>query len=349
MSEICRCCTCTVAECTCAGGRDPDKRIDCDGEHNCAQSGCSRYDRPKLDLLPKAETPPVFDYTGLSAQTVATLHSAEDMIRSGYRTAKAAYRTIANAVGMAHDEFVQQLDGKRKPKDAENTFCAWCTSIGISRSLAYQFLQVSDLILSSTPNEQKVLEALPITLLYAAAKPSAPPELVERVKKGEIATHKEYQAAMKQKDDKIARLERANRDKDKLLEAGEKTQEMFRRRSEQYAEACADRDRWKARAEELEARPVEVAVEVDEAEVERRAQEKAQALAAGMVRSAPTPDDPEQAEHDAYDAGLQFWRTIDNAWRLARPRASTLRPELKRAIYERCAEIFEKVRKDMTP
>ena len=297
-------------------------------------------------LLSKAETPPAFDYTGLSAQTVATLHSAEEMIRSARRD---CVLKVADAVALARDELVSQWDAERKTDKNDRTFCAWCTSVGISRSDAYRLLQVSDLIEQSTPNEQKILAALPPTLLYAAAKPSAPPELVERVKKGEIATHKEYQAAMKQKDDKIARLERANRDKDKLLEAGEKTQEMFRRRSEQYAEACADRDRWKARAEELEARPVEVAVEIDEAEVERRAQEKAQALAAEMVRSAPVSDDPEQAEHDAYDAGLQFWRTIDNAWRLARPRASTLRPELKRAIYERCAEIFEKVRKDMTP
>ena len=348
MSEICRCCTCTVADCTCAGGKSASARIDCDGAGNCAQSGCSYAAKAERGLLPKAETPPTFDYTGLSAQTVATLHSAEDMIRSGYRTAKAAYRTITNAVGMAHDELVTSCHDGRKSEENERTFCAWCESVGLNQRTAYRMLQVSDLMMRSTPNEQKVLEALPITLLYAAAKPSAPPELVERVKKGEIATHKEYQAAMKQKDDKIARLERANRDKDKLLEAGEKTQEMFRRRSEQYAEACADRDRWKARAEELEARPVEVAVEIDEAEVERRAQEKAKALAAEMVRSAPVSDDPEQAEHDAYDAGLQFWRTIDNAWRLARPRASTLRPELKRAIYERCAEIFEKVRKDMT-
>lgn len=345
MSEICSCCTCTVADCTCAGGRDPDRRIDCDGEHNCAQSGCSRYDRPKPDLLPKAETLPTFDYSGLSDQTVATLHSAEEMIRSARRY---CVLKIADAVALARDELVSRRDAERKIDKNDRTFCAWCTSVGISRSDAYRLLQVSDLIEQSTPNEQKILAALPPTLLYAAAKPSAPPELVARVKKGEIVTNKDYQAAMKQKDDKIERLERTNRDQKKLLEAGEKNQEMFRRRSEQYAEACADRDRWKARAEELEARPVEVAVEIDEAEVERRAQEKAQALAAEMVRSAPVPDDPEQAEHDAYDAGLQFWRTIDNAWRLARPRASTLRPELKRAIYERCAEIFEKVRKDMT-
>lgn len=334
MSEtICRCCTCTVAECTCAGGRDPDKRIDCDGEHTCAQSGCSRYDRPKPDLLPKVETLPTDCYDfGADADTNAQLvQCAQSFLIGRVQQCMAAKQ--------AHDLTANHYRG---------SWGKWCSAVGISRDTGDSAVRVAEIFGNIELDGKPLIEALPISLLHAAAKPSAPPELVARVKKGEIATHKEYQAAMKQKDDKIERLERTNRDQKKLLEAGEKNQEMFRRRSEQYAEACADRDRWKARAEELEARPVEVAVEIDEAEVERRAQEKAQALAAEMVRSAPAPDDPEQAEHDAYDAGLQFWRTIDNAWRLARPRASTLRPELKRAIYERCAEIFEKVRKDMT-
>ncbi len=328
----------------------PDLQFASDPESACGErvAACPDY-QPETAITAAQDATPAFDYAGLSDQAIATLHSAEDMIRSGYRTAKAAYRTITNAVGMAHDELVTSCHDGRKSEENERTFCAWCESVGLNQRTAYRMLQVSDLMIRSTPNEQKVLEALPITLLYAAAKPSAPPELVERVKKGEIATNKEYQAALKEKDNKIERLERTNRDQKKLLEAGSKTQEMLRRRSEQYAEVCADRDAWKARAEELEARPVEVAVEVDETEVERRAQEKAQALAVEMMRKqAPASDDPEQAEHDAYDAGMQFWRTIDNAWRLARPRASTLRPELKRAIYERCAEIFEKVRKDMT-
>ena len=335
MSEIlCCCCTCSVADCTCAGGRRSDGRIDCDGDQNCAQSGCSRSARIERGLMPKVETLPAscYDFGADPATNAQLVQCAQSFLIGRVQQCMAAKQ--------AHDLTANHYRG---------SWGKWCEAVGISRDTGDSAVRVAEIFGNIELDGKPLIEALPISLLHAAAKPSAPPELVERVKKGEIATHKEYQAAMKQKDDKIARLERANRDKDKLLEAEEKTQEMFRRRSEQYAEACADRDRWKARAEELEARPVEVAVEVDEAEVERRAQEKAKALAAGMVRRAPTSDDPEQAEHDAYDAGLQFWRTIDNAWRLARPRASTLRPELKRAIYERCAEIFEKVRKDMTP
>lgn len=49
------------------------------------------------------------------------------------------------------------------------------------------------LLSGSTPEEQAVLEAASPSLLYAAAKPSAPAELVQAVKDGDITTHKQYQ------------------------------------------------------------------------------------------------------------------------------------------------------------
>lgn len=50
----------------------------------------------------------------------------------------------------------------------------------------------------SSPRQRAILEALPPTLLYAVAKPSAPQELVEKVKNGDITTNKQYQEAMAQ-------------------------------------------------------------------------------------------------------------------------------------------------------
>ena len=50
----------------------------------------------------------------------------------------------------------------------------------------------------SSPRQRAILEALPPTLLYAVAKPSAPAELVEQVKNGDITTNKQYQEAMAQ-------------------------------------------------------------------------------------------------------------------------------------------------------
>lgn len=80
----------------------------------------------------------------------------------------------------------------------DDSFRAWCCSIGITKSTAYNLLQVSALMDGSSPRQRAILEALPPTLLYAVAKPSAPAELVEQVKNGDITTNKQYQEAMAQ-------------------------------------------------------------------------------------------------------------------------------------------------------
>lgn len=71
-------------------------------------------------------------------------------------------------------------------------------SIGITKDTAYRLLQVSALLDGSSPRQQKILKELSPTLLYAVAKPSAPAELVEKVKSGDITTNKQYQEAMAQ-------------------------------------------------------------------------------------------------------------------------------------------------------
>ena len=60
-----------------------------------------------------------------------------------------------------------------------------------------------------------MLEAASPSLLYAAAKPSAPAELVQAVKDGDITTHKQYQEALAEiraKDAKIQELMEVSRD-----------------------------------------------------------------------------------------------------------------------------------------
>ena len=322
MSEICRCCTCTVAECTCAGGRDPDRRIDCDGKHNCAQSGCGRYDRPKPDLLPKAEKLPEFDYTGLSGQTVATLRSAEEMIRSGYRTAKAAYRTIANAVGMAHDELVTSCHDKRKSEENERTFCAWCESVGLNQRTAYRMLQVSDLMMRSTPNEQKVLEALPITLLYAAAKPSAPPELVARVKKGEIVTNKDYQA---EREALVARAEQAEAD----LQAERDGRAADK---QQIAQLQAEN-------RELQKRPVAEVLPPDPAEIDRLVDARIKA-----ARQPPTPDEIMAI----YGRMQRYTAAARDQWDTLRPQLPVLPPDMRQSFCKGLREALAHIIRELS-
>jgi len=156
-----------------------------------------------------------FDYSGLDAQTVTDLHLAEQMYTSGRKLAEIGLRRMADGVSIAHDALcgscdnlsqahnnqggvVPHWDNSKHGNRGEDAFRRWCESIGVSKSTAYRLLQVSALFDSSSTREQQVLEELSPSLLYAAAKPSAPANLVQAVKDGDITTHKQYQDLLKE-------------------------------------------------------------------------------------------------------------------------------------------------------
>lgn len=153
-----------------------------------------------LTTVPDAMRP-AFDYSGLTDQTVEDLHFAENEYRHGKQMAERGLVHMGNAIAAAHDALcgtvVAQCDNGKFAKK-EDTFRAWCVSIGITKDTAYRLLQVSALLDGSSPRQQKILKELSPTLLYAVAKPSAPAELVEKVKNGDITTNKQYQEAMAQ-------------------------------------------------------------------------------------------------------------------------------------------------------
>lgn len=165
---------------------------------------------------------PAFDYSGLTGQTVEDLHFAEDEYRHGKQMAERGLVHMGNAIAAAHDALcgvVQQLDNSKHGNRGDDSFRAWCCSIGITKSTAYNLLQVSALMDGSSPRQRAILEALPPTLLYAVAKPSAPAELVEQVKSGDITTHKQYQEALAQIKAEKERADAAEAERDKLLGA----------------------------------------------------------------------------------------------------------------------------------
>lgn len=156
-----------------------------------------------------------FDYSGLDAQTVTDLHLAEQMYTSGRKLAEMGLRRMADGVSIAHDALcgscdnlsqahnnqggvVPNWDNSKHGNRGEDTFRRWCESIGVSKSAAYRLLQVTALFDNSSPEQQKILDSLSPSLLYAAAKPSAPAELVQAVKSGDITTHKQYQDLLKE-------------------------------------------------------------------------------------------------------------------------------------------------------
>ena len=153
-----------------------------------------------LTMIPD-EMRPAFDYSGLDEQTVDDLHFAEKEYQHGKKLAERGLIHMGNAIAAAHDALcgvVQQLDNSKHGNRGDDSFRAWCCSIGITKSTAYNLLQVSALMDGSSPRQRAILEALPPTLLYAVAKPSAPAELVEKVKNGEVSTNKEYQDLLAQ-------------------------------------------------------------------------------------------------------------------------------------------------------
>lgn len=291
---------------------------------------------------------PAFDYTGLDAQTVADLHLAEREFAGGKRMAEIGLRRMADGVAIAHDALCVTIatkcrNGNGAFSDSEKTFGRWCDSVGLNRKAAERLLQVSRLFDNSSPRQQKALEELGPSLLYAAAKPSAPAELVQAVKDGDITTHKQYQEALAEiraRDAEINDLlkmsEAADRRADKAEQAAKDTARERDTALRRAAEAEKQRDgardalaaaklrgdKLKAENDALKAHPIEAQV-VDEEEIDRRAQARANELTAPLreelealrARHPADLEEAEQAIRDAYDSAVYTGRVIESAWR----------------------------------
>lgn len=256
--------------------------------------------------LAPAQAAPAFDYGGLDRPTVDALHWAEREICAARRDYVAR---LAQAVDFAHDALcggvVHNVDNSKHGHRGEDTFRLWCESVGLGKTTAYKLLQVAALLKGSTPEEQAVLEAASPSLLYAAAKPSAPAELVQAVKEGDITTHKQYQellAQLKAREDELARVQReAELDRKEQEDANAAAMrykaEAERRASDQQRlegrvknltdaldAAKEDARTSAARVQELEARPIEVRG-ADSADIARWRAEGAEAARAELDKA----------------------------------------------------------------
>lgn len=170
--------------------------------NNCPPDPCSPADASGAMSNPSgaaaACSAPAFDYSGLDEQTVNDLHLAERECAAGRRLAEAGLHRMADGVAIAHEALVPNWDNSKHGNRGEDTFRRWCESIGVSKSAAYRLLKVTALFDNSSPEQQKILDSLSPSLLYAAAKPSAPADLVQAVKSGDITTHKQYQDLLKE-------------------------------------------------------------------------------------------------------------------------------------------------------
>ena len=345
----CICSTCTCGGCkeecfgnchSCGHPVQECNSYQTEGEKHLTPAHSADVDKPEvpgtqttqdkpLTTVPD-EMRPAFDYSGLTDQTVEDLHFAEDEYRHGKQMAERGLVHMGNAIAAAHDALcgvVAQCDNgedgacrtmrkARNNQHSEDTFKSWCVSIGITKDTAYRLLQVSALLDGSSPRQQKILKELSPTLLYAVAKPSAPAELVEQVKNGDITTNKQYQEALAQikaeKDRAAAAeareeeawnmvskaqdeaqtakndLDAALADVQGLTEQNAKLQQSYHDADEsriaanlQRQKAEAERDRAEERAKNAEdaLKKQPITAVIDEEEIDRRAAEKAWGLA----------------------------------------------------------------------
>lgn len=225
----------------------------------------------EMNLTPAGQTAPAeFDYSGLDEQTVNDLHLAEREYAAGKRLAEIGLHRMADGVAIAHEALVPNWDNSKHGSRGEDTFRRWCESIGVSKSAAYRLLQVTTLFDNSSPEQQKVLEDISPSLLYAAAKPSAPADLVQAVKDGDITTHKQYQELLKENQqlraDRVNALnaaQAAERTRDAALADVNDLKDDLNSYKQQAAAAVSRADKWLAGKKEADARAKEAEQQLD--------------------------------------------------------------------------------------
>lgn len=312
-------------------------------EKSVARSAGSESSSDKtLNFLPE-NTIPEFDYSGLPEQAVENLHFAEDEYRHGKQMAERGLVHMGNAVAAAHDELVAQCD-KHSNQHSEDSFRAWCLSIGITKDSAYRLLQVSALMAGSSPRQRAILESLPPTLLYAVAKPSAPQELVEKVKNGEVPTNKAYQDLLKEnqqlRTDRVNAMNQAEREKQRADAAEAREEEAWKLQSKSEAKAkdaeteleavtadlnglydraaqaearntalLDERAEYVQRIKELESRPIEVMH--DPEETDRLAHQYAYGIAEDMTEELRTKNNQQSQTIAALQKELEAARSTN--------------------------------------
>lgn len=323
-----------------------------------------------VTTIPESMTP-AFDYTGLDGQTVEDLHLAEEEYLYGKKLAARGLVNMGEGIAIAHDALVANCD-RHKNQHSEDTFRAWCLSMGITKDTAYRLLQVTALMDGSSPVQQKVLKELSPSLLYAVAKPSAPEGLVEQVKNGDITTHKEYQellaqlkaekersAAAEAREEEVWKmheearqraetaesrykaavadvngLAEANQQKNKELEAARKD---LRAAKECYSVAkmneASQYERIKTLQEENAAlKKQPIAAVVDEEEMDRRAHQQAYAIAADMTGELRQKLERMQ-ENDAAWV-FQSKDRMESEWERMVPMLERMDPDIKKAALD---------------
>lgn len=320
----------------------------CPADAGSATQSLSAAGPASLEAEPEA-TP--FDYSGLDEETAYKLQEITQRVAE---LQKNYAWGMAYQVGQAHEllcgsgacETVSQAH-KRNNQYSEATFTAWCDYIGVERRTAYNLLNAYRLICKATPEQQEILMRQPARLLYLGGRQDAPEELSDGILNGDITTHKQYrelEAQLKaerearEKAEHEAELDRKEREDAHAAalrykaEADRRAQDQNRleglvqtvtheRDGARQALAAAKLrgDKLKEENDALREQPIQGDF-VDADEIDRRAQEKAEAMTAKYRdQIAELQDRTETDDANAcYDQVILASRALENAWTLAK-------------------------------
>lgn len=348
----CICSTCTCGGCkeecfgnchSCGHPVQECNSYQTEGEKHLTPAHSADVDKPEvpgtqttqdkpLTTIPD-EIRPAFDYSGLDAQTVDDLHFAEKEYQHGKKLAERGLVRMGDAIAIAHEALcgvVAICDNSKHGNRGDDTFRAWCVSIGITKDTAYRLLQVAALMDHSSPRQQKVLKELSPSLLYAVAKPNAPAELVAQVKSGDITTHKQYQEALAQIKAEKERADAAEAREEEAWKLQSKSEAKAKDAETELEAVTADlnglydraaqaearntalldeRAEYVQRIKELESRPIEVMH--DPEETDRLAHQYAYGIAADMTEELRTKNNQQSQTIAALQKELEAARSTN--------------------------------------
>lgn len=346
----CACYGCKRSDCTCAGGRDVFGRSDCDGHCNCSQSECTHDIRHRANPTPAAPASPAD--AGVAAQNLCAAEPASLEAKDiNVPTFDFGADDDTNAALMQDAQIfmagsmARVMAAKRAHDRTANNYRGswgkWCDLVGISRDTGDNMVRVAEQFGNIQIDGQNLIDIQPLKLLYAASKPSTPPEIRERVENLDITTYKQYQDAMTRirtlenqnasllhsYETERGKAEAADRRADAAQTERDAAESRARAAEKERDEARKERDgakialqasklrgdRLKAENDDLKARPIEVPA-VDEEEIDRRVNARLQ-----QAVYASQEERRQINARNAEDAILLLGRQINTAWQMVRP------------------------------
>lgn len=173
---------------------------------------------------------PTFDFGADDDTNAALMQDAQIFMAGSMARVMAAKR--------AHDRTANNYRG---------SWGKWCDLVGISRDTGDNMVRVAEQFGNIQIDGQNLIDIQPLKLLYAASKPSTPPEIRERVENLDITTYKQYQDAMT----RIRTLENQNAS---LLHSYETERGKAKAADRRADAAQTERDAAESRAREAENR-----------------------------------------------------------------------------------------------